>query len=49
LALKRPFLLFPEAMSDPKRHDPVPSRPPAAGGIAARAMAARQGQNGPPD
>ncbi|HEV2631422.1 MAG TPA: UvrD-helicase domain-containing protein [Pseudolabrys sp.] len=30
-------------MSEPKRHDPVPSRQPAAGGIGARAMAARAG------
>jgi len=28
-------------MSEPKRHDPVPLSQPAAGGIAARAMAAR--------
>ncbi|HXD46696.1 MAG TPA: UvrD-helicase domain-containing protein, partial [Pseudolabrys sp.] len=28
-------------MSEPKRHEPVPARPAATGGIAARAMAAR--------
>jgi len=38
---RRPLLFFPSEMSEPKRHDPVPSRQPAAGGIAARAMAAR--------
>ena len=30
-------------MAEPKRHDPVPLTKPAAGGIAARAMAARAG------
>ncbi|HET9617859.1 MAG TPA: UvrD-helicase domain-containing protein, partial [Pseudolabrys sp.] len=30
-------------MADPKRHEPVPSRPAVAGGIGARAMAARAG------